>query len=137
MNEKYKDIIDLPNHRSKKYPHMSMVDRAAQFSSFAALTGHSDAIKETARLTDEKIQLNEEQINDLNCKLNIICDNIMTKPFAVITYFIPDEKKSGGMYVTESLNIRKVDLANKTLTATDDRVINIEDIEMVEIKELE
>ena len=106
MNEKYKDIIDLPNHRSKKYPHMSMIDRAAQFGSFDALTGHSDAIKETARLTDKKIQLNEEQINDLNFKINIICDNIMTKPLAAITYFIPDEKKSGGMYLTESQPLR-------------------------------
>ena len=136
MNEKYKDIIDLPNHRSKKYPHMSMIDRAAQFGSFDALTGHSDAIKETARLTDKKIQLNEEQINDINFKLNIICDNIMTKPLAAITYFIPDEKKSGGMYLTELLSIRKVDLANKTLTATNGKVVNIEDIEKIEIQEL-
>ncbi len=135
MNEKYKAIINLPHYQSKKRPHMSLYDRAAQFGSFEALTGHSEAISETARLTDKKLELNDEQINDLNNKVNIICDSILSKPKAEITYFIPDSKKSGGMYVAEILNIRKVDLAHKTLTATNGRVINIEDVEMIKLEE--
>ena len=128
MNEKYKDIINLPHHQSAKHPRMSMVERAAQFGSFAALTGHSDAIKEEARLVDKKEELNEEQINDLNSKLLFICDNIQSKPQVTVTYFVPDERKEGGAYVTRTCRIRMVDLNERTLITLDKNTINIDDI---------
>ena len=128
MNEKYKDIINLPPHQSAKHPRMSMVDRAAQFSSFAALTGHSDAIKEEARLVDKKEKLNDEQIQDLNTKLLFICDNIKVMPEATVTYFVPDSRKNGGSYITRTCRIKKIDLNSRTLTATDKTVINLDDI---------
>ncbi len=129
MNEKYKDIMDLPHHQSAKHPRMSMVERAAQFSSFAALTGHGDAIKEEARLVDNRIELNDEEIQDLNTKLLFICDNILSKPFVTVTYFVPDERKDGGAYIDIQCHIKKVDLNERTLTAQEDkRTIKIDDI---------
>ena len=128
MNEKYKDIMDLPHHQSAKHPRMSMVERAAQFGSFAALTGHSDAIKEESRLVDKKEELNEEQVNELNSKLLFICDNIQNKPQITVTYFVPDERKEGGAYVTCICRIRMVDLYERTLITMDKNTINIDDI---------
>ena len=93
---KYDDIIDLPHHVSKVHPQMSIWDRSAQFAPFAALTGHDAAIKETARLTDERLELSDEVIMKLNDQLNMIRDNIGTEQEISITYFVPDEKKSGG-----------------------------------------
>ncbi len=131
MNGKYDDIIHLPHYKSKKRQSMSMYDRAAQFSSFAALTGHSEAIKETARLTDKKTELNEEQMADLNNKIAFICENIKTQPQITVTYFIPDEKKSGGKYVTERLKVKKINMTEKTFTTTDGRDILFEDVENI------
>ena len=108
---------------------MSMLDRAAQFSSFAALTGHSEAIKEEARLVDNKIELNEQQVFELNTKLNLICDNIYSKPEVMVTYFIPDEKKQGGKYVTTYCGIKTIDLVERVMKTTEnDITINIDDI---------
>jgi hypothetical protein len=103
--EIYGDIINLPHHKSKKHPPMLMIDRAAQFAPFAALTGHADAIKEEGRYTSEFIQLTDEQKNELDEKLKFIIENDLT---ATITYFIPDDKKSGGEYVTQEGKIKKI-----------------------------
>ncbi len=129
MSEKYGDIINMPYRKSTKRPQMSMYDRAAQFSSFAALTGHSEQIKETARLTDKKTELNEEQMADLNNKIAFICENIKTQPQITVTYFIPDEKKSGGLYVTEKVSVKKINMTEKTFTTTDGREILLENVE--------
>ncbi len=129
MSEKYEDIINMPYRKSNKRPQMSMYDRAAQFSSFAALTGHSDAIKETARLTDKKTELNEEQMADLNNKIAFICENIKTQPQITVTYFVPDERKSGGMYLTENVRVKKINMTEKTFTTIDGRDILFEDVE--------
>ena len=91
ISHKYDDIINLPHHDSKKHPQMSLHDRAAQFSPFAALTGHKAAINETARLTDEKQILSEDVIAKLNEQLNLIKENIGTNPIVTITYFVPRE----------------------------------------------
>ena len=99
-NHEYDDIIDLPHPTSRKHPRMSLHDRAAQFAPFAALTGHEAAIKETARLTDRKAELSDEMIAELNDQINIIRDNIGTDQIIAVTYFVPDEKKSGGEYMT-------------------------------------
>ncbi len=128
MNEKYKDVLYRQHHKSKKYKHMSAIDRAAQFGSFAALTGHSDMIKEEGRLVDEKIELNEEQIFNLNDRLNFLCEYIEALPECTVTYFIPDSKKQGGKYVTKTVVLRKIDAVNKILITTDKIEILIDDI---------
>ena len=109
MTSKYDDIINLEHPVSKKHPQMSMENRAAQFAPFAALTGYSDEIKETARLTDKKIELSEDEIALLNDKLNQIKSKIYTKPLITCTYFIPDSKKEGGKYVDVQSRVLKID----------------------------
>ena len=101
-NNSYEDIINLPHPVSKNHPQMSLRDRAAQFAPFAALTGHDAAIKEAVRLTDERLELSEEVIAQLNEKINIIRNNIGIEQNVSITYFVPDAKKAGGSYVTYS-----------------------------------
>lgn len=113
---------------------MSLENRAAQFSPFAALTGHSDAIKETERLTDSKIELAEDTITDINRTLMWLKDNTKSKPQVVVSYFVPDNKKSGGKYVTATLNILKLDELNNSIIAEDGTKIavhNISDIVIV------
>ncbi len=118
--EKYADIIDLPHHQSAKRPHMPVEDRAAQFSPFAALTGYEDAVKETARLTDERIELDEYSKEDLNQQLNKIKKHLQAhtsaskqndevgQPQISVTYFVPDERKAGGAYVTVRGAVKKI-----------------------------
>ena len=107
---------------------MPLRDRAAQFAPFAALTGHDAAIKETARLTDERLELSEEVITQLNEKINIIRNNIGIEQKVSITYFIPDAKKAGGSYVTYSGIVKKIDEYEHTIIMTDQTVIPIEQI---------
>ena len=128
ISHKYDDIINLPHHVSKKHPQMSLHDRAAQFSPFAALTGHKAAINETARLTDEKQLLSEDAIAQLNEQLNLIKENIGTNQTVTITYFVPDDKKSGGAYISHTGVVKKIDEYNHTVILTDKTVIPIEQI---------
>lgn len=128
ISHKYDDIINLPHHVSKKHPQMSLHDRAAQFSPFAALTGHKAAINETARLTDEKQILSEDVIAKLNEQLNLIKENIGTNQTVTITYFVPDDRKSGGAYISHTGVVKKIDEYNHTVILTDKTVIPIEQI---------
>lgn len=129
MKEKYNCIINQVHHQSAVHPRMSALDRAAQFSSFAALTGYGDAIKEEARLVDKRIELNDEEIRELNEMLMFICDNILSKPSVKITFFVPDERKEGGEYVDRCCRIKKVDLGNRILIVEDgNEAIKIDDI---------
>lgn len=105
---KYDDIINLPHHVSDKHPRMPLIDRAAQFSSFAALTGHDDAIEETARLTDKKIELDENTKELLDMRLMMIREHMAEKPKVTFTYFEPDDKKSGGAYVDVTGIVKKI-----------------------------
>lgn len=105
---KYDDIINMPHHVSDKHPRMPLIDRAAQFSSFAALTGHDDAIEETARLTDKKIELDENTKEILDMRLMMIREHIAEKPKVTFTYFEPDDKKSGGAYVDVTGIVKKI-----------------------------
>lgn len=123
---RYDDIINLPHPTSVNHPRMSLYDRAAQFSPFAALTGHDAAIKETARLTEQKIELSEDMISRLNEKLQIVADHLETE--VTITYFVPDERKSGGAYVSHTGMVRRIDDYEHTLIMTDKTVIPIEQI---------
>ena len=134
-NNSYDDIINLPHPVSKKHPQMPLQDRAAQFAPFAALTGHDAAIKETARLTDEKLELSEEVIAQLNEKINIIRNNIGIEQNVLITYFVPDAKKTGGSYVTYSGIVKKIDEYEHTIIMTDQTVIPIEQISDIKCEE--
>ena len=109
MKRNYDDIINLPRHISDKHPHMSIHDRAAQFAPFAALTGHSEAVSETARYVDEKIDLGEDAIKEIQDALNYIQEHISQSPQVAITYFVVDDRKRGGRYVSETVKIKYVD----------------------------
>ena len=133
MSERYKDIINLPHHMSDKRSRMSSYDRAAQFSPFAALTGFDDEIDEAARLTDCRPELTEDELNSLDSAIQQISE--LDKPFIAVTYFVPDEHKSGGKYKTHTGNLRFLDLGEGKLKFVDDSVILLENV--VEIKVLE
>ncbi len=128
MTKAYDDIIDLPRHISTTHPHMAAIDRAAQFSPFAALTGYDAAIKETARLTDERVELDESMKDALSNKLKIIADRLNEHPEIAITYFQPDGKKNGGTYVTAVSAAKKIDKYDRAVVMADDSVIPIDDI---------
>ena len=132
MNNNYDDIINLPHHVSETRPHMSIYNRAAQFSPFAALTGYGDAVKETARLTDEKICLGEIDIDILNAKLQIITEHIKEQPAVTVTYFMPDNKKSGGAYISFSGCIKKIDDYERKIIFTDNTKIPLDDITRID-----
>lgn len=125
---KYDEIIDLPHHVSKTRPQMPMSDRAAQFSPFAALTGYDSAIRETGRLTDEKIDLDEESLNALNMRYQMLTDALEERPEVRITYFKPDERKSGGAYVTITGAVRKIDDFEQTIIMQDGTRIPMGDV---------
>ena len=131
---KYDDIIDLPHHVSETHPPMSRADRAAQFSPFAALTGYDAAVRETARVTERRIELDEGVKAELNARLNCILEHLSEHPQVSLTYFVPDEKKSGGAYRTVTGTVRKLDSFVKTLTLTDGTVVPIEEMVHVEGK---
>ena len=123
----YNDIINLPHHESSKHPRMSIINRAAQFAPFAALTGYEDAVNETARITDKKIEISDELKTILNSKLQILNDNISYKPEITITYFLPDDKKDGGKYIELTGNIRKLNIIDRFIQINDKKIL-IDDI---------
>ena len=128
----FDDIIDMPHHISKRHPQMSMHDRAAQFSPFAALVGYESAIRETARLTDQKNELGEYEAELLNKRLGIISELSDIHPMINITYFRPDELKSGGAYVTERGSVKCINEYDHTVVLVDGRKISINDIACIE-----
>lgn len=128
MTKEYEDIIHLPRHVSVKRPQMAITDRAAQFSPFAALTGHDTAVKETARLTENRVELDEYMKEALNHKLQIIADRIEEHPEIVVIYFQPDEKKDGGAYVTANGTAKKIDEYKRAVVMTDGTIIPIGEI---------
>lgn len=125
---KYDDIINLEHHISKTHKQMSMQNRAAQFAPFAALTGYEEAVKETARFTEQKIELDEELNNILDEKLRLIQSQIKNMSEITVTYFVPDDKKRGGKYQKITGKIKKIDDYNKFIIFTDGKFISIKDI---------
>lgn len=127
MNQ-YEDIINLPHHVSPTRPQMPLSDRAAQFAPFAALTGYDSAIKETGRLTDDKIELDEEALTALDMKYQLLMDALDDAPEVTITYFQPDERKAGGKYITATSAVKKVDDFERRITMQDGTKIPMDDI---------
>ncbi len=123
---RYDDIIDLPHKQSEKRAHMPNRDRAAQFSPFAALTGHSDAIEETARLTDGRIVLGEYEAQLLDEKLKRLIGEPRQK--IRVTYFVPDDKKQGGKYVAETKDVRRIYVTERKIIFEDRSETAFEDI---------
>ena len=128
MNNRYDEIINLPHHVSKTRPQMPMSDRAAQFAPFAALTGYESAIKETGRLTDERIALDEEALTALNRKYQLLMDTLDDAPEVTITYFQPDARKAGGQYVSATGTVKKVDTFGRRILLQDGTRIPLDSV---------
>lgn len=129
MSGKYDDIINLPHPTSVKHPRMPMIDRAAQFSPFQALIGHGAAIEETARLTDQKVELTEDKKTVLDEKLRLLLE---TGGEGAFTWFHPDERKAGGAYVTAIGLLKKIDPLAGEVILTNGTAIPIEEIFEIE-----
>ena len=125
---KYEDIINLPHPVSKRHPQMPLLDRAAQFSPFAALTGHEDAVRETARLTDKCVELDESVVKILDSKLQFLADRLVKKPVVEFSYFKADEKKQGGSYEKITGTVRKIDLYERKIIMDEGKSIAIDDL---------
>jgi hypothetical protein len=132
---KYDDIIHLPHPVSSKHARMSRIDRAAQFSPFAALTGYDAVITETGRLTDSSVELDESRKEVLNERLRYVLSVLSQQPRVRITYFREDERKAGGAYVTASGRVKKVDAYDHAIILTDGQVIPLETVRDLEVEE--
>ena len=128
MTDQYDDIINLPHHVSSTRPHMSAIDRAAQFSPFAALTGYDSSIKESARLTGTRVELYDSQKEDISDRLRIVTECLDADTEISITFFLPDAKKSGGEYVTASGTVKKIDEYERMIVMNDGRLIPIDEV---------
>jgi hypothetical protein len=128
VNGKYDKIMGLPHHVSKTRPQMPMSDRAAQFAPFAALTGYDAAIKETGRLTDERIELDVEALSALDMKYQLLMEALDEAPEVTITYFQPDERKAGGKYVSAVGAVKKIDDFERRITMRDGTRIPTDDV---------
>ena len=131
MSGTYDDIINRPHPTSARQPRMPIADRAAIFSPFAALVGHGAAIEETARLTDQRIELTEEEKALLDEKLRLLVE---TGGVGAFTWFLPDERKDGGAYVTNLGTVKKIDPLEGRIILTNRTVIPIKDILEIEIQ---
>ncbi len=128
---RYDDIINLPHHVSAVHPRMSDSNRAAQFAPFAALTGYEDAISETGRLTDQRIELDEDRRILLDERLQMIMQKDDCKEVKV-TYFVKDERKDGGEYVTVTGSVKRIDMVNRAMILADGKVIPVDDVIEIE-----
>lgn len=128
----YADILHLPHRESPNHPRMSLHDRAAQFSPFAALTGYEAAVEETARLTEARLEMSEDKKQMLDEKLRLLLETSDRPVSVCITYFVPDAHKAGGAYVTVTGRIREIDAFGKSLILTDQRTIPLADLWEIE-----
>ena len=128
MNNRYDEIMELPHHVSKTRPQMPLSDRAAQFAPFAALTGYDSAIKETGRLTNERIELDEEALTALDRKYQLLIEALDDAPEVTIIYFQPDERKAGGQYVSATGTVKKVDTFGRRILLQDGTRIPLDSV---------
>ena len=134
---RYDDIINLPHHTSKVHPRMPMEKRAAQFSPFEALTGYGDAVAETVRLTDSRMDLDESERAVLEERLQLLLDAENPKPDVTLTWFIPDERKDGGRYVTHTGKLRKFDALARVIVMEDGTLVPVDEVTDVQSKLLQ
>ena len=125
---RYDGMLDLPHHVSRRRPQMSRAARAAQFASFKALTGYEDCVTEAARLTEERIALDDMTLLLLNRKLQLLREALPSRPAISVTYFVPDKRKSGGEYVTVGGRVKHIDEAARTMLLTDHKAIPLDEI---------
>lgn len=130
---RYEDIIDLPHYEPKQHPRMKSADRAAQFSPFAALTGHEGAVRETARLTDRRIELSEDELVRLDEAFRQLQERIAERPEISITYFVPDDRKVGGHYVTVTGRVQKIKDFERQIILNDGIPIAFEEVVEISI----
>lgn len=124
----YDDIMDLPHHQSDRHPYMTMLNRAAQFSPFAALVGYDTQILETARRTEQRQELDETYQAELDEKLQWIREHLSERPKVAIVYFQPDEKKAGGAYLRAAGRVKKVDSVLERVIFEDGSFVRIKDV---------
>ena len=134
MNDehKYDDIINLEHHVSTKHSRMSLENRSAQFAPFSALTGYEEAVKEEARVTESRIDIDEEAKIEVNEKLNYIMKHLDKNIIVSVTYFEKDKKKQGGSYKTIKGIIKKIDDTRKTIKMQTGEIIKIEELKKIE-----
>ena len=124
----YDDIIHLPHHVSRNHPQMPLRDRAAQFAPFAALTGYESAVGETARLTAERRELDPQEAEELNRRLAALIARLPNRPEVTVEYFVPDQRKAGGAYVTVTGRVRNISISERLLVMEDGTEIPMDDI---------
>ena len=132
MSGPYDDIINLPHPTSKRHPRMPIRDRAAIFSPFAALSDHGAAIAETARLTEQKIELDEDTKAELDRRQAVLLEDMDERPELTVTWFQRDEKKDGGAYLTTTGRLKKLRELERSLVLTDGTEIPLEDVVTLE-----
>lgn len=128
MIDDYGDIINHPHHVSSRHTPMTLLNRAAQFAPFAALTGYDEAVRETARYTDDEAELDERRLEILNERLRLLQSMQSEQPVVTVTFFQSDERKSGGAYVAATGSVKKIDVYERTVTLTDGTIIPIDRI---------
>ena len=129
---KYDDMIGLGHHISRTHPPMARIKRAAQFASFDALTGFGAAIHEAGRETEEKKEMSEDEIDMIDARLAVIEKHINEQPNITVTYFLPDNKKAGGRYVTVSGKVKKLDGMKCAIIMTNGTKIPIGDVQYID-----
>ena len=132
MSGKYDDILHLPHPASAKHPRMPVSERAAMFSPFTALSGHAGAIAETARLTDQRMELDEDTRAELDRRQAVLLEHIAEQPEVTVTWFQPDERKDGGSYVTVTGRLKRIDPVERVMTLRDGTSIPLEDVAELE-----
>lgn len=132
MKDSYDDIINFPHHVSPRHPKMPLSDRAAQFAPFAALTGYDDAVEETARYIDKQFEISEDGMAEIDFKLRGLSEHEKENPPVCTTYFLHDDRKNGGKYVTKQGRLKKTDILGKSITLTDGTKISFADIVGIE-----
>ena len=135
MEKNYDDIIHLPHHQSTARPHMSLHDRAAQFAPFAALPGYGDLVRETARLTDTKVELSEDEKDKLDRSLAAVAGSLKQgiRPEAALTCFIPDERKEGGRYEVYTGRVKRIDTVRRLLILQEEPENGVREIDFDQI----
>ena len=128
MRGKYDDMLHLPHPTSARHPRMPIAERAAIFSPFAALSGHAGAIAEAARLTDQKMELDEDTKAELDRRQAVLLEHISEQPEITVTWFQPDERKDGGAYLTATGRLKKLDEVQRVLVLTDGTKIPLDDV---------